>query len=103
MMWPIDGGFGTVVSIVIETPAEVELVAPVEGFFSTAVMVCEPLPSAASGVTDQVPLGWTMAEPMGVVPSLIMTMSPGLPVPVKVGVESSVVPPETTLPVTGPT
>ncbi len=66
-------------------------------------MLCEPLPSGASGVTDQVPLGWTMAEPMGVVPSLIMTMSPGLaPLPEMIGLVSSVVPPEAIGPCTGP-
>ena len=67
-------------------------------------MVCGPLPSSASGLTDQVPSGLTMAEPMGALPSLMMTMSPAwAPLPVKVGLESSVVPPEATLPLAGPT
>ena len=82
----------------MDVPGEGVLVAPVAGFFSTAAMLCEPLPSGGLGVMDQLPLASTTVEPMGVPPSVTMTMSPGLPLPEITGLGLPVVPPEGTLP-----
>ena len=58
------------------------------------------------GVTLQVPLGPTVVVPItvpGLAPSVTLMVSPGVPVPVKVGVLSSVVPPGAIVPVCGAT
>ena len=57
-------------------------------------------------LTLQVPLGPTVVVPItvpGLLPSVTVMVSPGVPVPVKVGVLSSVLPPLGIVPVTGAT
>ena len=98
------GTLGTVVSTVITTGVLGKLVLPA-GSVAVVVMLCGPSPRGLVGVTLQVPLGPTVVVPItvpGLLPSVSVMVSPGVPVPVKVGVLSSVEPPPPMGPVTLP-
>ena len=93
------------VSTVMTTGVLGKLVLPA-GSVAVVVMLWGPSPSGVVGVTLQVPLGPTVVVPItvpGLAPSVTVMVSPGVPVPVKVGVLSSVVPPGAIVPVCGAT
>ena len=72
---------------------------------SVSLVVIEWLPSGSGvvGVYVQLPRGSTTAVPMTLPLSRMLTVLPGVPVPLKVGVLSSVEPPGTMAPVLSPT
>ncbi|MDT4852438.1 hypothetical protein FQZ97_866710 [compost metagenome] len=68
-----------------------------------ALMLCAPLSSGVDGVNAQLPPASTVAVPSTLEPSLTVTVAPAsAPLPLKVGVASSVAAPAAMLPVTLP-
>ena len=96
---------GAVVSTVMTTGVLGLLVLPA-GSVAVVVMLCEPWPSGVVGVKVHRPSGWMVAVPItvpGLLPSVTVMVSPGVPVPENVGEVSSVEPPLLMGPVTLPT
>ena len=94
--WP-----GARVSTISSKPGDGRLSLPA-GSFSTMTMVCSPSASGVSGVNSHLPSLPTTASPITLSPSLTMIVLPGVPVPLKVGVVSSVEPPFLIGPCTSP-
>ena len=67
------------------------------------VISCGPSVNGVSGVNVQLPTESTVVVPNGLPLSITSTVAPGSPLPVIVGVLSSVVPPDGISPTFGPT
>src|SRR5580765_6432090 len=95
------GAVGALVSTVMVTGADGGETFPA-GSVWVAVSVVSPCGSGVVGVTDQVPPAPTVVVPMvAPVPSLTVTVAPGSPVPLMVGVVSLVDEPSTGAVITG--
>jgi hypothetical protein len=112
---PVTGAWLSVTLVIVGTlTALVSTVKPIgllkgpalpAGSTWPAVRLWGPLDSGVVGVKLQLPLGSTTAVPMGVLPPLskMLMVAPGSPLPLKVGVVSSVVEPGVMGPVCGAT
>ncbi len=112
---PVTGAWLSVTLVIVGTlTALVSTVKPIgllkgptlpAGSTWPAVRLWGPFESGVVGVKLQLPLGSTTAVPMGVLPPLskMLMVAPGSPLPLKVGVVSSVVAPGVMGPVCGAT
>ena len=86
----LSGAAGSTVSTVTASGAELPEALPA-GSTDETVKLCGPSGSVVSAVQLQVPSGWTVTWTVDGVPStLTITVEPGSPVPVRVGVPSRV-------------
>ena len=83
----IAGAAGGVLSIVALTWFDVGLVLPAASFWS-AVKLWVPSESGELGVNVQSPLASTTADPIALPLSYTVTLAPGSPLPLRIGVLS---------------